>query len=296
MDPLETVTTLFHRKMGEVDKEHENFIGATLCSWPDRAVAKPIDMFHHSAIYPAIVTFAERIWRGGGRAGWIANVLSAEDKDYNDFVAFEKRLLNHKKWYFADKPFPYVSQLGTKWELIGPIDNDGDVNKSFEIEDRPFAKKYEVAKEVEGATVILKHWFGDIIEGAIANPTKNTTYYARTKIWSDVEGLKPFWVDFNNLSRSYLTDTPELDTWDNKGSQAYVNGERIQPPKWRNAGQQGQSEVPLIDEGYSYRAPTMIKLKKGWNEVLLKLPVAEFRGRTWDNPSKWMFTFVELEK
>lgn len=296
MDPLETVTTLFHRKMGEVDKEHKNFIGATLCSWPDRAVAKPIDMFYQSAIYPAIVTFAERIWRGGGRAGWIANVLSAEDKDYNDFVAFEKRLLNHKKWYFADKSFPYVSQLGTKWELIGPFDNGGDVNKSFDIEDRSLAKKYEVAKEVEGGTVILKHWFGDIIEGAIANPTKNTTYYARTKIWSDVAGLKPFWVDFNNLSRSYLTDTPKLDTWDNKGSQAYVNGERIQPPKWRNAGQQGQSEVPLIDEGYSYRAPTMIKLKKGWNEVLLKLPVAEFRGHTWDNPSKWMFTFVELEK
>src|SRR5690606_40305403 len=37
MDPLETVTTLFHRKIGEVDKEHKNFIGATLCSWPDRA-------------------------------------------------------------------------------------------------------------------------------------------------------------------------------------------------------------------------------------------------------------------
>jgi hypothetical protein len=295
MDPLETVTTLYHRKVGEVDKEHKNFIGATLCSWPDRAVEKPIDMFHHSAIYPAILTFAERIWQGGGRAGWIANIVSENDKDYNDFVAFENRLLNHKKLYFADKPFPYVSKLGTKWELIGPFDNLGDVNKSFEIENNAFAKQ-EIAKMVEGGTVILKHWFGDIIEGAISNPTKNTTYYARTKIWSDTDGVKPFWVDFNNFSRSYLTDTPELDTWDNKGSQAYVNGIRVAPPNWKNAGQQGQSEVPLVDEGYSYRAPTMITLKKGWNEVLLKLPVAEFRGRTWDNPSKWMFTFVPLEK
>jgi hypothetical protein len=295
MDPLETVTTLYHRKVGEVDKEHKNFIGATLCSWPDRAVEKPIDMFHQSAIYPAILTFAERIWQGGGRAGWIANIVSENDKDYNDFVAFENRLLNHKKLYFADKPFPYVSELGTKWELIGPFDNLGDVNKSFEIEKNPFAKQ-EIAKMVEGGTVILKHWFGDIIEGAISKPTKNATYYARTKIWSDTDRVKPFWVDFNNFSRSYLTDTPELDTWDNKGSQAYVNGIRVAPPNWKNAGQQGQSEVPLVDEGYSYRAPTMITLKKGWNEVLLKLPVAEFRGRTWDNPSKWMFTFVPLEK
>ncbi|WP_223225242.1 family 20 glycosylhydrolase [Sphingobacterium cavernae] len=294
MDPLETVTTLFHRKIGEVDKEHKNFIGATLCSWPDRAVAKPIDMFHHSAIYPAILTFAERIWQGGGRAGWIANIVSADDINYNDFVAFEKRLLLHKKLYFAEKPFSYVSQLGIKWELIGPFDNLGDVYKSFAIEKNPFAQ-HEVTKVVEGGTVILKHWFGDIIEGAISNPIKNTTYYARTKIWSDTEELKPFWIDFNNFSRSYLTDTPELDKWDNKGSQAYVNGVRIAPPKWQNAGQQGQSEVPLIDEGYTYRAPTMIMLKKGWNEVLLKLPVAEFRGRTWDNPSKWMFTFVPIE-
>ncbi|MCA5005303.1 family 20 glycosylhydrolase [Sphingobacterium bovistauri] len=293
MDPLETVTTLFHRKIGEVDNEHKNLIGATLCSWPDRAVGKSIDMFSHSAIYPAILTFAERIWQGGGRAGWVANIVSEDEENYNDFVAFEQRLLNHKKLYFADKPFPYVSQLGTKWELIGPFENMGDVNKSFEIEKNPFAQ-LEISKIVEGGTVVLKHWFGDIIEGAIKNPTKNTTYYARTKIWSDTDAVKPFWVDFNNLSRSYLTDTPELDTWDNKGSQAYVNGVRIVPPNWKNAGQQGQSQVPLVDEGYSYRAPTMIKLKKGWNEVLLKLPVAEFRGRTWENPSKWIFTFVPV--
>ena len=294
MDPLETVTTLFHRKIGEVDKEHKNFIGATLCSWPDRAVARPIDMFHHSSIYPAILTFAERIWQGGGRPGWIANILPSEDSNYADFVDFEKRLLSHKKLYFADKTFPYVSQLGTKWELIGPFDNLGDVNKSFAIEQNPFSQQ-EIVKVVEGGTVILKHWFGDIIEGAISNPTKNTTYYARTKIWSDANGVKPFWIGFNNHSRSYLTDTPELDSWDNKGSEAFVNGQRVVPHNWKNAGQQGQSEVPLVDEGYSYRAPTMISLKKGWNEVLLKLPVAEFRGRTWDNPSKWMFTFVPLE-
>jgi len=294
MDPLETVSTLFHRKIGEVDKEHKNFIGATLCSWPDRAVARPIDMFHHSSIYPAILTFAERIWQGGGRPGWIANILPSEDSNYADFVDFEKRLLSHKKLYFADKTFPYVSQLGTKWELIGPFDNLGDVNKSFAIEQNPFSQQ-EIVKVVEGGTVILKHWFGDIIEGAISNPTKNTTYYARTKIWSDANGVKPFWIGFNNHSRSYLTDTPELDSWDNKGSEAFVNGQRVVPHNWKNAGQQGQSEVPLVDEGYSYRAPTMISLKKGWNEVLLKLPVAEFRGRTWDNPSKWMFTFVPLE-
>ncbi|WP_206366821.1 family 20 glycosylhydrolase [Sphingobacterium sp. SGL-16] len=296
MDPLETVTTLYHRQVGEVDKEHKNLIGATLCSWPDRAVAKPIDMFYHSAIYPALLTFAERIWQGGGRAGWLANIVSSDDSDYTDFVEFEKRLMHHKKQYFQDRPFPYVSQIGIKWELIGPYANEGDVHKSFEPEQNPFDSNLEVDQSIEGGTVILKHWFGNIIQTAIQNPKANTTYYARTKIWADKDMVKPFWIGFNNHSRSYLTDTPELDTWDNKGSQAFVNGQRIAPPVWKQAGQKGELEVPLLDEGYSYREPTMISLKKGCNEVLLKLPVAEFRGRTWDNPAKWMFTFIPVEE
>lgn len=295
MDPLETVTTLFHRKIGEIDKEHKNLIGATLCSWPDRAVAKPEDMFLHSAIYPAILTFAERIWRGGGRPGWVSNIVPANDPDYADFVAFESRLLAHNTQYFENMPFPYTSQLGLKWELIGPFANEGDVHRSFQVEQNPYDVSIKVDQIVEGGTVILKHWFGNIIHSAIQNPEPNTTWYARTKIWSDKSGEQPFWIDFNNLSRSYLTDSPELDTWDYKGSQAYLNGKRINPPTWQQPGQKGESEVPLIDEGYAYRKPTMLYLKKGWNEVLLKLPVAAFRGRTWDNPAKWMFTFILLE-
>ena len=295
MDPLETVTTIFHRKIAEVDKEHKNLIGATLCSWPDRAVAKPEDMFLHSAIYPSILTFAERIWQGGGRAGWVSNIVLENDPDYADFKEFQSRLLKHKDLYFQKKTFPYINQLGLKWELIGPYANEGNVNKSFEIEKNPFDPTVKVEQIIEGGTVILKHWFGDIIQGAINKPQANTTYYARTKIWSENEDIKPFWVNFNNHSRSYLTDSPEIDTWDNKGSQAFVNGNRINPPTWKQPGQKGQSEIPLMDEGYSYREPTMIFLKKGWNEVLLKLPVAQFRGRTWDNPAKWMFTFIPLD-
>lgn len=294
MDPLETVTTLYHRKIGEVEKEHRNLIGATLCSWPDRAVAKPEDMFIHSAIYPAILTFAERIWQGGGRAGWVSNIVPADQSDYADFKDFETRLLQHKELYFNQKPFPYISQLGLKWDLIGSFANEGNVHKSFEIEQNPYDATLKVEKNIEGGTVILKHWFGDIIEGAIKKPTQNTTWYARTKIWANEEGEQPFWVNFNNHSRSYLTDSPELDTWDNKGSQAFVNGNRVNPPIWKQAGQLGGHEIPLLDEGYSYRKPTMIHLKKGWNEVLLKLPLARFRGRTWDNPAKWMFTFIPL--
>jgi coproporphyrinogen III oxidase-like Fe-S oxidoreductase len=51
----------------------------------------------------------------------------------------------------------------------------------------------------------------------------------------------------------------------------------------------------LIDEGYSYRPPTMIKLNKGWNKVLIKSPVGSFKSHDWQTPVKWMFTFLPVK-
>ena len=74
----------------------------------------------------------------------------------------------------------------------------------------------------------------------------------------------------------------------------WVNGKEIDPPKWKHAGMKGNSEWPLTDEGYEYRKPTKIYLQKGWNHILIKAPIASFKGKDWQNPVKWMFTFVEL--
>lgn len=296
MDPLETVVTIFHRRIGEQPAEHKNLIGATLCSWPDRAVAKPVDMFYQSAIYPSILAFAERIWRGDGEMGWVCNIMATDTKGYQDFRSFELRLLEHKQKYFQDKPFPYVKQTDLNWELVGPFDNGGDVHRLFEVEQNLFADDIHISKRQEGGTVILRHWWADVIQGALDKAQENTTWFARTRIWSEIEEERPFWIGFNDLSRSYMSDSPEEGTWDDRGSVVRVNGKIIVPPKWKQAGMVGGSERPLIDEGYSYRKPTMIHLKKGWNDVTIKLPVASFKGKDWQNPVKWMFTFVPYEK
>ena len=49
-------------------------------------------------------------------------------------------------------------------------------------------------------------------------------------------------------------------------------------PRWH--GKKGK-EVPFIDEVYSSRKPAKIKLKKGWNTVLVKT------APSW----KWVFSF-----
>jgi hexosaminidase len=38
-----------------------------------------------------------------------------------------------------------------------------------------------------------------------------------------------------------------------------------------------------------------IYLKKGWNDVLIKCPVESFKGKDWQNPVKWMFTFIPID-
>lgn len=292
MDPLETVTTLFHRKIGSQDEGHANLLGATLCSWPDRAVSKAEDMFYQNAIYPSLITFAERIWRGGGEANWICNIMPTNSSGYREFEEFEARLLIHKQKYFTNKPFPYTKQTDILWNLIGPFDNKGNLAATFPIEKKINIDSYPVHKNIRGGTVILRHWWNDIIKGAIDNPQENTTWYAYTKIWSESEQEKPFWIGFNNLSRSYASNSPELGTWDTRKSAIWVNKTHIAPPVWKQAAIKGDLEIPLIDEGYTFRDPTMIKLKKGWNDVLVKLPVGSFQGDSWDNPIKWMFTFI----
>ena len=292
MDPLETVTTLFFRRFAEQEKESLQLPGAILCSWPDRAVEKPEDMFLQSAVYPGMITFAERIWRGGGELGWKAFLPERKTEAFHEFAAFEKRLLSHKSKYFANLPFPYQRQTEMSWDMIGPYDNAGDLTKEFPIEKDPFSDQFAVYKNQVGGTIVLRHWWADIIPGVIDSPKPNSTFYARTRIWSDKAEEKPFWIGFANLSRSYASDSPAEGTWDDLHSQVFVNGVKIPAPKWKHPGQKGGLELPLSDEGYSFREPSMIHLKEGWNDILIKLPVGDFKGKDWQNPTKWMFTFI----
>lgn len=293
MDPLESVVTLFNRKICDKEKGDVAAMGATLCMWHDRSVTTENDILRMNAVYPGMLTFAERSWRGGGQSGWVANI---DDGDKQAFTDFEGRLLDNKQQYFEGKPFTYVRQTGIQWKLFGPYDNAGNVLQKFLPETKGWNEgSAEVYKEVTGATIILRHWWASLIKGAIEAPKENTTWYASATIWSDEAGEKDFWIGFNNLSRSPATDSPPEDAWDNKGSTVWVNGNLINPPQWKRAGQKGNPEIPLIDEGYEFREPAKIFLNKGWNKVLIKTPIAGFKGKDWHNPVKWMFTFVETE-
>lgn len=291
MDPLEAIVTIFNRKIGDKEKGDSSLLGATLCMWNDRRVENGIDILRTNPVYSGMLAFAERVWRGGGQNGWISNV---NDGDVSAFTEFEKRLLDHKTIYFSDKPFSYVKQTQMHWQLYGPYDNNGDLTQKFSPELSFNQKNWKLYKNVIGGTIVLRHWWYPLIKGAVDQPKENSTFYAFTKIWSDEVGEQCFWIGFNNLSRSPATDSPPVGAWDSKNSEVWVNEKIIQSLHWKHGGEKGNSEMPLVDEGYEYREPTKILLKKGWNTVLLKCPVGNFKGKNWQNPMKWMFTFVPV--
>jgi len=69
---------------------------------------------------------------------------------------------------------------------------------------------------------------------------------------------------------------------------AWVNQSVVEPPVWNNPGIEANSEeFPFTDENYFFREPAKIELRKGWNQVLLKVPALR-------NSWKWMFTFVPV--
>ena len=289
MDPHEAVTTIYKRQIGGVNESNGYALGGIFCLWHDRKVRNESDLMTMNPVYPAMLSFAERSWKGGGKSGW---VTQAEASDQG-FTLFEQRLMDHKQRYFSDKPFLYQRQSGLIWKLYGPYDNEGDLGKRFKPELN--AEGLAAAKEVMGATVVLRHFWDPLVKGVLDSAREQTTWYAERMVWSDADTMRNYWVGFNNFSRSYTSDSPPEGQWNTLSSKLFVNGQEIAPPEWARPGAKGELEQPLIDEGYEYRKPTIVPMKKGWNRILVKLPVGSFKANGWNNPVKWMFTVVEAE-
>lgn len=295
-DPFDGVTVAFNHKICDVDTGDAFHLGATLCNWPDRKVNREEDLIRFNAVYPVMLTFAERCWLGGGTKNYQSAIGNPGSKNYALFSKFENRLIEHKNKYFKSIPFPYEKQAGYGWSMIGPFSNEGHTNKSFSPELASFMDTVDLNHypTLYGATIWLRHFWYPQISSHLSDPKDSTTWYAIMKVKMDKEGYQDCWIGFNNISRSPATDSPPIGAWDDRNSAVWVNGLLVAPPNWKRGGQKGGSEIPLEDEGYEYRAPTRVFFKKGENVILLKCPVGSTKGKDWQNPVKWMFTFVVL--
>nr|WP_293833363.1 beta-N-acetylhexosaminidase [uncultured Arsenicibacter sp.] len=278
---------IFQRNLCDTTEGSPTRLGAIGCVWNDRKPADLTQIETLNGFYPLMLTLAERAWRGGGQPETGQGVVLT---DKAAFAAFENRLLAHKKQYFRGLSFPYVRQQSLHWRLLNPFPNNGRLDTVFPPEtgqlDFP-------GIDVTGATIYLRHtWGPQVVRAWLDAPQPNHTAYAYTYVYSPGEQQAGAWIDFHNYGRSEKDASPMAGTWDYKGSRIWVNDAEIRPPQWTQPGLHPSGmEQPYRDEPYELRPPVSITLHKGWNKLLVKLPVGAFSTKDY-RLVKWLFTCV----
>lgn len=299
-DPMSSVVTIFNRRIGGKPFGDPSLLGAEICLWNDRDVTDESDLISRNALYPSMLAFSERSWRGGGYPGVVFSIGEDATERSKAFFGFESRLLQHKNRYFSHLSFVYVKQKGIRWKLFGPFENKGDLSAAFwpeQEEQHPLDSTAAVI--ATGGTIWLRHTQGPgAVKAWIDAPKENTTWYAYTQLWSSSDTTLHMWIETKDLSRSGADATPPKGEWDYEKSKIWLNGTIIPPPDWAFPGRpSGQLNAPMVDENFYYRPPMAVKVHKGWNEVLLKLPMGKFDPNAdWQAPPKWMFTVVPVHK
>jgi hypothetical protein len=298
-DPFADLISLYRSNVLGQKQGDEVVAGSILAIWNDRELETHESILLENNFYPLMLTFSERLWRGGGDGYFdeIGVLLPKPGTEYWDnFVDFENRLLAHRDRFFDNKDFPYFRQQDMEWLILNPLPNHGDLGLEFDIEKELKAGNVpEVmlagSKKINGAGTYLRHVWGPLVLGAIKDPKANHTAFVLTKIYSPKDQEVNTVINFQDYSRSEKDLPPPQGKWDWKESNIWVNEEEIPAPEWINKHSEKTNEIPLQNENWQSRPPIRLLLRKGWNPILLKLPVGQFQ-----TPElrlvKWMFNFA----
>lgn len=262
VDPLELLAPAAFLKPCLTGRP-ENRLGAIFAVWHDDAVAKPEDILTMNPVYPAIALYSDNFWNGRERDEMrhYANLPDPRDPAFALPADLERRVLAHKP-LFAGKPFPYWRQTQMRWRMAETA------------EDLPFADLPWGERLIAQGTIYPQHFFfpqTNLTDG------KSGCVWLGTVVHSDRARTVPLIADFMAYSRS---DGRSRDAalvqgqWNAKGARLLLNGTPIPPPRWHQPGLAGPRtrEIPLVDEPWAVRPPLRVNLRKGRNELLIKLP------------------------
>lgn len=302
-DTYADLVAVFNSRIYNQTEGSDDLAGCIVAFWNDRFIDNTPQLLAENNFYPYMLTLAERAWRGGGNCyfdGKGTLLWEDEPEQLAAFKEFEDRLLWQKKTWLKQVPFPYVRQTQSEWQITDAFPNGGDLNKVFPPEEKEDSvyqyegKTYKTHKII-GNGIYLRHVWGTLVPGFYANPQENHTAYATRWIYSPKERKTQLMLEFQNYSRSESDLAPRQGTWDYKCSRAWLNGQEIMPPVWENTNTERSNEITLKNENYMSRPAIDITLKKGWNKLMLKLPVGKFSSKE-TRLVKWMFTAAILDE
>ena len=299
-DTYADIVALYRSNIYGETKENNDIVGSIIALWNDRNVDNEDLNIAQNSVYTLMLAFAERTWDGGGSEYFDklgTNMGDPESADFKQFADFERRLLLHKTSTLKDIYIPYVKQTNVHWRISDAFPNEGNLSTVFppETEGPKLSYIYNDSiyntRETTGAGIYLRHVWGNTIPAFYENPQANHTAYAFTKVFSPKDQTVGLQVETQNYSRSESDVPPMNGKWDYRESRIWINGQEIFPPDWTASHTTRDNEIPLGNENFSAREPMLVKLHKGWNDVMLKLPVGYFQ--TYETRLvKWMFTFV----
>ena len=302
-DTYADLVAMFNSRIYNQTEGSDDLAGCIVAFWNDRFIDNTPQLLAENNFYPYMLTLAERAWRGGGNCyfdGKGTLLWEDEPEQLAAFKEFEDRLLWQKKTWLKEVPFPYVRQTQSEWQITDAFPNGGDLNKVFPPEEKEdsvyqYEGKTYKTRKIFGNGFYLRHVWGTLVPGFYANPQENHTAYATRWIYSPKERKTQLMLEFQNYSRSESDLAPRQGTWDYKCSRAWLNGQEIMPPVWENTNTERSNEITLKNENYMSRPAIDITLKKGWNKLMLKLPVGKFSSKE-TRLVKWMFTAAILDE
>lgn len=298
-DTFADLVGLYNSRIYNKPQGSNDIAGVILAVWNDRVVVPEENIILENGLYPNMLAIADRAWRGGGYEYFdqYGTMLPPRDsKAFKEFVDFESRMLWHKEHNFSGYPFAYVKQTNVNWRITDAFPNNGELTRSFPpetaLQDSFLyeGKNYGTAPAT-GAGIYLRHVWGPLVPAFYKDPKENHTAYAWTYIYSPKEQEAGAWIEFQNYGRSEMDLAPLPGKWDYRESNIWLNDQAIEPPVWTATHRLKSNETPLGNENCVARPPIPVHLNKGWNKVLLKLPVGKFSIPE-VRLMKWMFTFV----
>lgn len=299
-DAFGDIVGLYNSRIGDVEKGSFDMAGSILAVWNDRSLPSDRDIVAQNNFYPAMLALAERTWRGGGTEYFddFGTIIPTDTThaNYKAFADFERRMLWHKQQTFANEPFYYVKQTDMRWRITDAFPNGGDLSKSFPPEEGlsasyAFEGKTYATRDAIGAGFYLRHVWGNTVATFYDKPHENHTAYAYTYVYSPVQQTVGLWVSTQDYSRSESDLSAPQGEWDWRKSKVFINDTELTPPVWENTHTNRTNEITLKNENFQGRAPLSVSLQKGWNKVLIKLPVGHFSSPQ-VRLQKWGFTFV----
>jgi hypothetical protein len=244
----------------------ENKLGAIFAVWHDDALGNPEDLFTMNPVLPATVLYSDNFWnsREKDEMKWYGNLPPPEHADFAFAQEMERRTLAHRKLFEKEQDaqvaFPFYKQTDMRWRMAETA------------EEKPFNEMPWGERVIAQGTIYAQHFFFG--QTNLTNGKSGTVWFGMV-VHSDRDQEVDLIADFMNFSRSdnRIRDAAiEQGKWNAKGAELRINGVAVPPPVWKQPGSRN-GEQPLVDEPWTVRKPLKVKLQKGRNEVLVKLPL-----------------------